>query len=74
MKLGTGYDYPDLPGLGNNNEKLELPERLSTGIQFRIRNLFHEKTRVIVILFVDDGRQVMAKAHIAFGKVNYKEY
>jgi hypothetical protein len=19
MKLGTGYDYPDLPGLGNNN-------------------------------------------------------
>ena len=30
--LGTGYDYPDLPGLGNNNEKLGLPERLSTGI------------------------------------------
>jgi hypothetical protein len=30
MKLGTGYDYPDLPGLGNNNEKLELPETLST--------------------------------------------
>jgi hypothetical protein len=28
--LGTGYDYPDLPGLGNNNEKLGLPERLST--------------------------------------------
>jgi hypothetical protein len=28
----TGYDYPDLPGLGNNNEKLGLPERLSTGI------------------------------------------
>ena len=28
-KLGTGYDYPDLPGLGNNNEKLGLPERLS---------------------------------------------
>jgi hypothetical protein len=23
--LGTGYDYPDLPGLGNNNEKLGLP-------------------------------------------------
>jgi hypothetical protein len=22
----------------------------------------------------DDGRQVMAKARIAFGKVNYKEY
>jgi hypothetical protein len=38
---GTGYDYPDLPGLGNNNEKLGLPERLSTGIQFRFRNLFH---------------------------------
>jgi hypothetical protein len=37
MKLGTGYDYPDLPGLGNNNEKLELPETLSTGIQFRFR-------------------------------------
>jgi hypothetical protein len=37
---GTGYDYPDLPGLGNN-EKLGLPERLSTGIQFRFRNLFH---------------------------------
>jgi hypothetical protein len=25
---GTGYDYPDLPGLGNNNEKLGWPERL----------------------------------------------
>jgi hypothetical protein len=23
---GTGYDYPDLPGLGNNNEKLGLHE------------------------------------------------
>jgi hypothetical protein len=32
-----------LPGLGNNNEKLGLPERLSTGIQFRFRNLFHGK-------------------------------
>ena len=31
--IGTGYDYPDLPGLGNNNEKLGLPERVSTGIQ-----------------------------------------
>jgi hypothetical protein len=41
--LGTGYDYLDLPGLGNNNEKLGLPERLSTGIQFRFRNLFHGK-------------------------------
>ena len=30
--LGAGYDYPDLPGLGNNNEKLGLPERLSTGV------------------------------------------
>jgi hypothetical protein len=40
---GTGYDYPDLPGLGNNNEKLGLPERLSTGIQFRFRNLFPGK-------------------------------
>jgi hypothetical protein len=40
---GTGYDYPDLPGLGNNNEKLGLPERLSTGIQFRFRNQFHGK-------------------------------
>ena len=49
---GTGYDYPNLPGLGNNNEKLGLPERLSTGIQFRFRNLFHGKNRVIVILFV----------------------
>ena len=38
-----GYDYPDLPGLGNNNEKLGLPERLSNGIQFRFRNLFHRK-------------------------------
>ena len=53
FNLGTGYDYPDLPGLGNNNEKLELPEKLSTGIQFRFRNLFNgKKTRVIVILFV----------------------
>ena len=26
--IGTGYDYPDLPGLGSNNEKLGLPERL----------------------------------------------
>ena len=42
-KEGTGYDYPDLPGLGKNNEKLGLPERLSTGIQFRFRNLFHGK-------------------------------
>jgi hypothetical protein len=32
-----------LPGLGNNNEKLRLPERLSAGIQFRFRNLFHGK-------------------------------
>ena len=40
-KLGTGYDYPDLPGLGNSNEKLGLPERLSTGIQFWFRNPFH---------------------------------
>jgi hypothetical protein len=31
-----------LPGLGNN-EKLGLPERLSAGIQFRFRNLFHGK-------------------------------
>jgi hypothetical protein len=28
---------------GNNNEKLGLPERLSSGIQFRFRNLFHGK-------------------------------
>ena len=28
MNKGTGYDYPYLPGLGNNNEKLGLPERL----------------------------------------------
>jgi hypothetical protein len=50
---GTGYDYPDLPGLGNNNENLGLPERISTGKQFRFRNLFHgKKNRVIVILFV----------------------
>ena len=41
--FGTGYDYPYLPGLGNNNEKLGLPERLSTGIQFRFRYLFHGK-------------------------------
>ena len=41
--VGTGYNYPDLPGLGNNNEKLGLPERLSTGIQFRFRNIFHGK-------------------------------
>jgi hypothetical protein len=32
-----------LPGLGNNNEKLGLPERLSAGIQFRFRNPFHGK-------------------------------
>ena len=32
-----------LPGLGNNNEKLGLPERLSAGIQFRFRNIFHGK-------------------------------
>ena len=32
-----------LPGLGNNNEKLGLPERLSAGTQFRFRNLFHGK-------------------------------
>ena len=31
-KEGTSYDYPDLPGLDNNNEKLGLPEKLSTGI------------------------------------------
>ena len=30
-----------LPGLGNNNENLGLPERLSAGTQFRFRNLFH---------------------------------
>jgi hypothetical protein len=32
-----------LPGLGNNNEKIGLPERLIAGTQFRFRNLFHEK-------------------------------
>jgi hypothetical protein len=42
LYLGTGYDYPDLP-LGNNNEKLALPERLSTGIHFRFRNLLNGK-------------------------------
>ena len=54
---GTGYDYPDLPGLGNNNEKLGLPERLSTGIQFHSGSgtYFTEKNRVIVILFVRMG-------------------
>jgi hypothetical protein len=41
--IGTGYDYPDLPGLGSINEKLGLPERLK---------YFTEKNRVIVILFV----------------------
>ena len=25
--VGTGYDYPDIPGLGNNNEKIGLPEK-----------------------------------------------
>jgi hypothetical protein len=43
LVIGTSYDYLDLPGLGNNNEKLGLPERLSTGIQLRFRNLFHGK-------------------------------
>jgi hypothetical protein len=38
--IGTGYDYPDLPGLGNNNEKLGLPERLSTGIQCTYKHIF----------------------------------
>jgi hypothetical protein len=32
-----------LSGFGNNNEKLGLPERLSAGIQFQFRNLFHGK-------------------------------
>jgi hypothetical protein len=32
-----------LSGLGNKNEKLELPERLSAWIQFWFRNLFHRK-------------------------------
>ena len=32
-----------LPGLGNNNEQLGLPERLSARIQFWLRNLFHGK-------------------------------
>ena len=52
--LGTGYDYLDLPGLGNNNEKLGLPERLSTGIQsVPVQEpISRKKNRVIVILFV----------------------
>jgi hypothetical protein len=37
------WHWLQLPGLGNNNEKLGLPERLSAGIQFRFRNLFHGK-------------------------------
>ena len=41
--FGTGYDYPDLPRLGNGSEKLELPGRLSAGVQFRFGNLFHGK-------------------------------
>ena len=32
-----------LHGLGNNNEKLGSPERLSAGIQFRLKNPFHGK-------------------------------
>jgi hypothetical protein len=47
FNLGTGYDYPDLPGLGNNNEKFELPERLSTGIQFRLGTYFTKKLEII---------------------------
>ena len=31
----------DLHGLGNDNEKLGLPDRLGAGMQFRFRNLFH---------------------------------
>ena len=53
--IGTGYDYPDLPGLGSHNEKLGLPERLSTGIHeynSGSGTYFTEKNRVIVILFV----------------------
>ena len=44
-----------LSGLGNNNEKLGLPERLSAGILFRFRNLFHGKisgNRNFVCLYV----------------------
>ena len=44
-----------LPGLGNNNEKLGLPERLSAGIQFRFRSLFHGKisdNRDFICLYV----------------------
>jgi hypothetical protein len=52
-KIGTGYDYPDLPGLGNNNEKLGLPERLKYRNTIPVQEpISREKNRVIVILFV----------------------
>ena len=42
-KTKQNWHWLRLPGLGNNNEKIGLPERLSVGIQFRFRNLFHGK-------------------------------
>ena len=43
IKQLMSWHWLRLPGLGNNNEKLGLPQRLSGGIQFRFRNLFHGK-------------------------------
>ena len=41
--------------MGNDNEKLGLPEGLSAGIKFRLRNLFHGKisgNRNFICLYV----------------------
>jgi hypothetical protein len=52
---GTGYDYPDLPGLGNNNEKLGLPEKLSTRIQFRATFVCLSKASIWIPNFICRG-------------------
>jgi hypothetical protein len=28
LKLGTGYDYPDLPGLGNNKFRMKVYNKI----------------------------------------------
>jgi hypothetical protein len=49
LYLGTGYDYPDLP-LGNNNEKLALPEIPAwVSLIMASQNVFIAISRICII-------------------------
>ena len=56
-------------GLGQNEHSLEdIPQMLPTKFHFIWLRGFRRRLKCEKL--TDDGRQVMAKAHIAFGKVS----